>query len=293
MPIKHSGLDRFIVVLNAIFLTLAVLIIILPLIYVVIASFMDPSVLLSKGLSFNLSDWSLEGYVKILSNPAMIRGFGNSVLYSVSFAIITVLVSICAGYALSDERLKGKGFFMTLFIITMFFGGGLIPTYLLVKNLGLLDTIWAVIIPGAVNVWNIILSRTFFKGVPNEMKEAANVDGASEMRIFFSVVLPLSKPIVFVLALYAFVGQWNAYFDAMIYLDNPNLHPLQLVLRSILIQNQVDPGMISDQLAMAEMKRLSEIIKYAAIVVSSLPLIVMYPFFQKYFEKGVMVGSLK
>lgn len=222
----------------------------------------------------------------------MIRGFGNSVLYSVSFAMITVLVSICAGYALSDDRLKGKGFFMTLFIITMFFGGGLIPTYLLVKNLGLLDTVWAVIIPGAVNVWNIILSRTFFKGVPNEMKEAANVDGASEMRIFFSVVLPLSKPIVFVLALYAFVGQWNSYFDAMIYLDNPNLHP-QLVLRSILIQNQVDPGMISDQLAMAEMKRLSEIIKYAAIVVSSLPLIVMYPFFQKYFEKGVMVGSLK
>lgn len=293
MPIKHSGLDRFIVVLNAIFLTLAVLIIVLPLIYVVIASFMDPSVLLSKGLSFNLSDWSLEGYKKILSNPAMIRGFGNSVLYSVSFAMITVLVSICAGYALSDDRLKGKGFFMTLFIITMFFGGGLIPTYLLVKNLRLLDTVWAVIIPGAVNVWNIILSRTFFKGVPNEMKEAANVDGASEMRIFFSVVLPLSKPIVFVLALYAFVGQWNSYFDAMIYLDNPNLHPLQLVLRSILIQNQVDPGMISDQLAMAEMKRLSEIIKYAAIVVSSLPLIVMYPFFQKYFEKGVMVGSLK
>jgi putative aldouronate transport system permease protein len=293
MPIKHSGLDRFIVVLNAIFLTLAVLVIVLPLIYVVIASFMDPSVLLSKGLSFNLSDWSLEGYIKILSNPAMIRGFGNSVLYSVSFAMITVLVSICAGYALSDDRLKGKGFFMTLFIITMFFGGGLIPTYLLVKNLGLLDTVWAVIIPGAVNVWNIILSRTFFKGVPNEMKEAANVDGASEMRIFFSVVLPLSKPIVFVLALYAFVGQWNSYFDAMIYLDNPNLHPLQLVLRSILIQNQVDPGMISDQLAMAEMKRLSEIIKYAAIVVSSLPLIVMYPFFQKYFEKGVMVGSLK
>jgi putative aldouronate transport system permease protein len=293
MPIKHSGLDRFIVVLNAIFLTLAVLIIVLPLIYVVIASFMDPSVLLSKGLSFNLSDWSLEGYKKILSNPAMIRGFGNSVLYSVSFAMITVLVSICAGYALSDDRLKGKGFFMTLFIITMFFGGGLIPTYLLVKNLGLLDTVWAVIIPGAVNVWNIILSRTFFKGVPNEMKEAANVDGASEMRIFFSVVLPLSKPIVFVLALYAFVGQWNSYFDAMIYLDNSNLHPLQLVLRSILIQNQVDPGMISDQLAMAEMKRLSEIIKYAAIVVSSLPLIVMYPFFQKYFEKGVMVGSLK
>lgn len=293
MLIKHSRLDRFLLRLNYVFLALAVLIVIVPLLYIVIASFMDPSVLLSKGLSFNPSDWTLDGYKKILTNPAMVRGFGNAVLYSTSFAIITVAVSVFAGYALSDERLKGRGFFMTLFLITLFFGGGLVPTYLLVKNLGMLNTVWAVIIPGAVNVWNIILSRTFFKGIPGEMKEAAGVDGASESTIFFRVVLPLSKPIIFVLALYAFVGQWNSYFDAMIYLDNPNLHPLQLVLRSILIQNQVDPGMISDQLAMAEMKRLSEIIKYAAIVISSLPLVIMYPFFQKYFEKGVMVGSLK
>jgi putative aldouronate transport system permease protein len=293
MAIKHSRLDRLLLILNGIFLTLAVLIVVVPLLYVVIASLMDPSTLLSRGLSFKLSDWSLEGYNKILSNPAMIRGFGNAVFYAVSFSVLTVVVSVCAGYSLSDNRLKGKGLFMTLFIITMFFSGGLIPTYLLVKNMGLLNTVWAVIIPGAVNVWNIILSRTFFKGVPLELKEAANVDGASEMRIFMQVVLPLSKPIIFVLALYAFVGQWNSYFDAMIYLDNPTLHPLQLVLRSILIQNQVDPGMINDQLAAAELKRLSEIIKYAAIVVSSLPLIIMYPFFQKYFEKGVMVGSLK
>lgn len=293
MPIKHSGLDRFLLAFNAVALTFAVLIVVVPLLYIVVASFMDPSVLLSQGLSFKMSDWTLDGYEKILSNPAMIRGFGNAVLYSTSFALLNVAVSIFAGYALSDKRLIGRRVFMTLFIITMFFGGGLVPTYLLVKNLGLLDTIWAVIIPGAVNVWNIILSRTFFGGVPNELKEAANVDGASEAKIFFRIVLPLSKPIIFVLALYAFVGQWNSYFDAMIYLDNPNLHPLQLVLRSILIQNQVDPGMISDQLAMAEMKRLSEIIKYAAIVISSLPLVIMYPFFQKYFEKGVMVGSLK
>lgn len=293
MPIKHSPFDRFLLKLNGLFLILAVLVVVIPLLYIVVASFMDPSVLLSRGLSFRVSDWTLDGYRKILSNPAMIRGFGNAVLYSSAFALITVTVSIFAGYALSDERLKGRGWFMTLFLITLFFGGGLVPTYLLVKNLGLLDTVWAVIIPGAVNVWNIILSRTFFKGVPRELREAADVDGASEASIFFRIVLPLSKPIIFVLILYAFVGQWNSYFDAMIYLDNPNLHPLQLVLRSILIQNQVDPGMISDQLAMAEMKRLSEIIKYAAIVISSLPLVIMYPFFQKYFEKGVMVGSLK
>ncbi|WP_339306220.1 carbohydrate ABC transporter permease [Paenibacillus sp. FSL R5-0519] len=293
MVVKHTGMDRLILTLNAIFLTCAVLVVVVPLIYIVIASFMDPTVLLNRGLSFNVSDWSLDGYQMILSNPAMIRGFVNAVLYSVSFALITVTVSIFAGYALSDERLAGRGFFMIIFIITMFFGGGLIPTYLLIRNLGMLDTVWAIIIPGAVNVWNIILSRTFFKGVPRELKEAANVDGASEMKIFFQIVIPLSKPIIFVLALYAFVGQWNSYFDAMIYLDNPNLHPLQLVLRSILIQNQAAPGMISDQLAMAELKRLSEMIKYSAIVISSLPLIIMYPFFQKYFEKGVMVGSLK
>ncbi|WP_340018180.1 carbohydrate ABC transporter permease [Paenibacillus sp. FSL H3-0457] len=293
MVVKHTGMDRLILTLNAIFLTCAVLVVVVPLIYIVIASFMDPTVLLNRGLSFNVSDWSLDGYQMILSNPAMIRGFANAVLYSVSFALITVTVSIFAGYALSDDRLAGRGFFMIIFIITMFFSGGLIPTYLLIRNLSMLDTVWAIIIPGAVNVWNIILSRTFFKGVPRELKEAANVDGASEMKIFFQIVIPLSKPIIFVLALYAFVGQWNSYFDAMIYLDNPNLHPLQLVLRSILIQNQAAPGMISDQLAMAELKRLSEMIKYSAIVISSLPLIIMYPFFQKYFEKGVMVGSLK
>ncbi|NEN86718.1 carbohydrate ABC transporter permease [Paenibacillus elgii] len=293
MPIKHSRLDRYLLVLIGVCLTLAVLVVVVPLLYIVVASFMDPSVLLSRGLSFNVSDWTLDGYEKILTNPAMVRGFGNAVAYSAAFAAITVLVSIFAGYALADDRLKGRRFFMTLFLITLFFGGGLVPTYLLVKKLGMIDTIWAVLLPGAVNVWNIILSRTFFKGVPHELKEAANVDGASEIKIFARIVLPLSKPIIFVLALYAFVGQWNSYFDAMIYLDNAKLHPLQLVLRSILIQNQVDPGMIGDQLAMAEMKRLSEIIKYAAIVISSLPLIVMYPFFQKYFEKGVLVGSLK
>lgn len=288
-----SRMDRFIIILNYILLTLSVLIIVVPLIYIVIASFMDPIALLNKGISFNISSWSLEGYRKILGNEAMTRGFINSVFYSVSFSILTVIVSVFAGYALSVNELKGRNLFMTMFIVTMFFGGGLIPTYLLVKNLGMLDTVWAILLPGIVNVWDIILARTFFKGIPNELKEAANVDGANDWTIFFRIVLPLSKPIIFVIALYAFVGQWNSYFDAMIYLDNAKLYPLQLVLRSILIQNQTMPGMIGDQLAMAELKRLSEMIKYSSIVISSLPLLVMYPFFQKYFEKGVMVGSLK
>lgn len=293
MNVTSSRMDRVIIILNYILLTFSVLIIVVPLIYIVIASFMDPIALLNKGISFNISSWSLEGYRKILGNEAMTRGFINSVFYSVSFSILTVIVSVFAGYALSVNGLKGRNLFMTMFIVTMFFGGGLIPTYLLVKNLGMLDTVWAILLPGIVNVWDIILARTFFKGIPNELKEAANVDGANDWTIFFRIVLPLSKPIIFVIALYAFVGQWNSYFDAMIYLDNAKLYPLQLVLRSILIQNQTMPGMIGDQLAMAELKRLSEMIKYSSIVISSLPLLVMYPFFQKYFEKGVMVGSLK
>ncbi len=293
MNFKYTRMDRMILTLNNIFLFLAVLVVLVPLVYVVLASFMDPTVLLNKGISFNFSDWSLKGYKLILGNDAMLKGFINSILYSVGFAVVTVVVSLFAAYPLSVNGFVGKNFFMTMFIITMFFSGGLIPTYLLVKDLGMLNTIWAIILPGAINVWNIILARTYFKGIPYELHEAAKVDGASDLLIFFKIVLPLSKPIIFVLAMYAFVGQWNSYFDAMIYLDDPNLHPLQLVLRSILIQNSTDPGMISDQLAMAELKKLSEMIKYSSIVISSLPLIVMYPFFQKYFEKGVMVGSLK
>lgn len=175
----------------------------------------------------------------------------------------------------------------------MFVGGGLIPTYLLVKNLGMLDTPWAIIVPGAINVWNIILARTYFSGLPKELSEAATIDGANELQILFKVILPLSKPIMFVLFLYAFVGQWNSYFDAMIYIKNPDLQPLQLVLRNILIQNQPSQDMVGANTAMAEMKQIAELIKYSTIVISSLPLIIMYPFFQKYFDKGVLVGSVK
>jgi putative aldouronate transport system permease protein len=163
----------------------------------------------------------------------------------------------------------------------------------LIKSLGMLDTIWAIILPGAVNVWNIILSRTYFQSLPKELIESSKIDGADDLQTFIKIILPLAKPIILVLVLYAFVAQWNSYFDAMIYLKSDDLAPLQLVLRRILIQNEPMPGMISDQLALAELKRLSEMIKYAAIVISSLPLMIMYPFFQKYFEEGVMVGSIK
>jgi putative aldouronate transport system permease protein len=291
--IKQTKGDRTILIINNIMLSIIVTCILVPLLYVFLSSFLEPNVLIRKGLALSANDWSLEGYRRLLTDGTIMRGFLNSIIYSAGFTIVTVAVSILAGYTLSVNGLVGKKIFMIFFLITMFFSGGLIPTYFVIRDLGMLNTIWAIIIPGAVNVWFIILARTYFKAIPNELKEAARIDGASDFRIFISIILPLCKPIIFVLALYAFIGQWNSYFDAMIYLDNRDLYPLQLVLRSILIQNEVQPGMIADIQARNEIMRISEMIRYSSIVVASLPLLIMYPFFQKYFEKGVMVGSLK
>lgn len=291
--IKQTKGDRTILIINNIMLGVIVTCILVPLLYVFLSSFLEPNALIRKGLALSAKDWSLEGYRRLLTDGTMMRGFLNSIIYSAGFTIVTVAVSILAGYTLSVDGLVGKKIFMIFFLITMFFSGGLIPTYFVIRDLGMLNTIWAIIIPGAVNVWFIILARTYFKAIPNELKEAARIDGASDFRIFISIILPLCKPIIFVLALYAFIGQWNSYFDAMIYLDNRDLYPLQLVLRSILIQNEVQPGMIADIQARNEIMRISEMIRYSSIVVASLPLLIMYPFFQKYFEKGVMVGSLK
>lgn len=285
--------DKRMLILNKIIIGFIVLITVVPMLYILVASFMDPKALVSKGISFNPSDWTVEGYQRVFSDKSILRGFINSLVYSFGFATLTVLVSVFTAYPLSKKDLVGRRWFNYFLIITMFFGGGLVPTYLLVKDLGMINTVWAIIIPGAVNVWNIILARAYFQGLPDELVEAAVIDGANDLQIFFKIMLPLAKPIMFVLFLYAFVGQWNSYFDAMIYIKDPNLEPLQLVLRKILIQSQPAKDMIGAQAAMNEMKRLAEMIKYATIVISSLPLLVMYPFFQKYFDKGIMAGSLK
>lgn len=291
--INNSKSDKFILFINKILLGLIVLIVTVPLLYVLLGSFLQPDVLLTKGISFDPSHWTIDGYVRIFQDGSIMRGFLNSILYATGFTLVSVIFTIMAGYTLSVDGLVGKKALMLYFIITMFFNGGMVPTYLLVRELGMLNTPWAIILPGAITVWNIILARTYFRGLPKGLIEAARIDGASDARIFLSIILPLSKPIIFVLALYSFIGQWNAYFDAMIYLEDRSLYPLQLILRDILIQNEVQPGMIGDQMARAELQRLAEMIKYSAIVIASLPLMIMYPFFQKYFEKGVMVGSLK
>ena len=289
----YTKFDKRMLWVNRIIVLFLVLITLVPIIYVVIASMMEPTKLLNDGISLNPADWTIEGYKRVFADGAILRGFANSLFYSFSFSVLTVFITVITAYPLSKKDLVGRGWIMTFFVITMFVSGGLIPTYLLIKDLGMLDTVWAIILPGSLSVWNIIMARTYFSGLPNELAEAATIDGANEMQILFKVMLPLAKPIMFVLFLYAFVGQWNSYFDAMIYLKSPDLQPLQIVLRNILIQNQPSQDMVGANTAMAEMKQLAELIKYATIVISSLPLIVMYPFFQKYFDKGVLVGSVK
>lgn len=288
-----SRTDKIILVLNNILLVVLVLCVLIPLIYVICASFTQPSTLLSKGLTLNSKDWTLEGYRRVFKDPEMLIGFRNSIFYSAAFSFVSVVITLFAAYPLSRKNFVGKGFFMTIFVITMFFNGGLIPTYLLVKNLNMLDTPWAIILPGAINVWNIILARTYFQGIPKELREAATVDGANDTQYFFKILLPLCKPIIAVLVLYQFVAQWNSYFDAMIYLKSANLQPLQIVLRSILVQNQPSTNMAANAADTAKLQEIAQMIKYSSIVISSLPLILMYPFFQKYFEKGVLVGSIK
>ena len=291
--LNSSKTDRMILFFNKVILCLIILVVTIPLLYVLLGSFLQPNILLTRGISFDPAHWTIDGYVRIFEDGSIVRGFINSILYASGFTLVAISFTVLAGYALSIDDLVGKKFFVIFFLVAMFFNGGMIPTYLVVRSLGLINTPWAIILPGAVGVWNLILARTYFKAIPNELKEAARIDGASDIMIFWKVILPLAKPIIFVLALFAFIGQWNSYFQAMIYLDDRSLYPLQLVLREILIQNEVQPGMIADQLARAEMQRIAEMIKYSSIVVASLPLLIMYPFFQKYFEKGVMVGSLK
>lgn len=286
-------MDKILLTAGYILLGIFVLLIVVPLLYVIVASFMDPTTLNNQGISFDISKWTLMGYQRVLSNNMIWRGFGNAILYSVGFTVISVLITVLAAYPMSKKNLVGKNFFTTMFMITMFFNGGLIPTYLVISNLNMLDTIWAIVLPNAFNVWNMILARTYYQSIPEELREASSVDGASEVVHFFKILAPVCKPIIAVLALYQFVAMWNGYFDAMIYLNDANKQPLQLVLRSILIQNTPEAGMIADIQSRAEMTKLAELLKYSTIVVSSIPLLIMYPFFQKYFDKGIMVGSVK
>ena len=290
---RLTGYDKAIMIFAYTILGLFMAAIILPVIYIILASFIDPITLQNSGLTFDFSKWTLTAYERVMSNAQIWTGFKNAMIYSVLFTIISVTVTLLAAYPMSRPDFKGKGFFNVMFVITMFFGGGLIPTYLLISNLGMLDTIWAILIPGAFSVWNMIIARTYYMGIPHDMQEAAEIDGASEMVYFFKILLPLCMPIIATIAMWQFVGMWNSYFDAMIYLNDPAKQPLQLVLRAILIQSQPEPGMVSDMQSTAARAQLAELLKYATIIISSVPLMILYPFFQKYFDNGIMAGAVK
>ena len=290
---KLPAEDKVIMVIGYAILALFCIAIIFPMIYIILASFVDPVTLQNQGLTFDFSKWTLTAYERVLSNGQIWVGFRNAIIYSVVFTVLSVVITLLAAYPMSRDDFKGKGFFNLIFMITMFFGGGLIPTYLLISSLGMLDTIWAIVLPGAFGVYNMIIARTYYQGIPRDLQEAAEIDGANEMVYFFRVLLPVCTPIIATIAMWNFVGMWNSYFDAMIYLNSASKQPLQLVLRSILIQNQPEPGMVSDMQSTAQRAQLAELLKYATIIISSIPLLIMYPFFQRYFDNGIMAGAVK
>ena len=290
---KQPTGDKIILTAGYVILGAFVIAIIFPVIYIILSSFIDPVTLQNKGLTFDFSKWTLMAYERVMSNAQIWIGFKNALLYSIAATILGGVVTLLAAYPMSRADFKGKGFFNVVFVITMFFGGGLIPTYLLINNIGWLDNPLAILVPGAFSVWNMIIARTYYQGIPRDLQEAADIDGASEMAYFFKILVPVCTPIIATISMWNFVGMWNSYFDAMIYLNDPAKQPLQLVLRAILIQSQPEPGMVSDMQSTAERAQLAELLKYATIIISSIPLMIMYPFFQKYFDNGIMAGAVK
>ncbi len=294
LKVKVSQSDKVFDIVNYAILFIVFLSVVLPLYFIVIASISSPDAIYSGEVRFIPKDISLEGYRKIFGDKNIWLGYKNSLIYTTLGTIISVIVTMAAAYPLSRKSFTGRNVFMVFFIITMYFNGGLIPTYLVVKDLGLLNKWPVMVIVGMVSVWNLIIARTFFQhSIPDELYEAASIDGCGQLTFFVQVVMPLSKAIAAVLALYYGVGQWNEFFRALIYLSDEALYPLQLVLRSILIMNQNSDNMVGDVISMMERQKQAELIKYGVIIVASLPVLILYPFLQKYFVKGVMIGSLK
>lgn len=271
-----------------------VLIVAYPLIYIVSASFSSTKAVTSGAVRLWPVDPSLYAYEVVFRNPKIGTGYLNSIVYAgLGTAINLVLTMLCA-FCLSRKDFYGKGIVSSLLIFTMFFNGGLIPTYLLVRNLKMLNTVWAMILPNAMSAWYVILTRTYLKSsIPEELYESAELDGCSVFRVLLNITLPLSGPIMAVIALYCAVGIWNGYFDAYLYLTKASLQPLQIVLRDILLLTRMESSMVGDVKDLEMRQGLSNLLKYAVIVISSVPPLVLYPFVQKYFVKGIMIGSLK
>lgn len=276
-------------------LALMGLIVLYPLIYIVSCSFSSAESVMNGDVILFPTDFSLEGYQAVFRTDRVLLGFRNSFFYTVFGTIINLVMTTLAAYPLSRKDMPGQGMIMMLFTFTMIFSGGMIPNYLLLKDLGMLNTPWALMIPGAITVYNMILMRTFFQNsIPVELLEAAQVDGCSDLKYLFQIVLPLSKSIFAVVTLYYAVAHWNAYFNAFMYLMNERLYPLQIFLREILIASKVSADMMMDEAGIFNSTAgLQYVLKYSLIVVATVPMLILYPFVQKHFVKGVMIGAVK
>lgn len=286
--------DKIYYVVTNIVLGLIMLIVLMPLINVIANSFSAPSAVVAGRVKFWPVEFSVRGYEAVFEYDSVLTGYKNSFIYMVVGTVINLVMTMLAAYPLANPKLPYRNAFMMMFTFTMFFGGGMIPNYLLLRDLRMLNTIWAMVIPGAISVYNMIIVRTFIQSnIPLELSEAAELDGCNEFLYLTKIVLPLSKAVIAVIALYYAVAHWNSYFNAFLYLNDPDKKPLQLVLREILVLNSIN----QEQLLMAEENQaqigMAELLKYSVIIVASLPVIIMYPFVQRYFVKGVMIGSVK
>ncbi|MBP5224113.1 MAG: carbohydrate ABC transporter permease [Lachnospiraceae bacterium] len=284
--------DKIFFAINGFFLLLLALIILYPLYFIIIAAISDPDAVLGGEVVLYPVRVTFEGFEKIMQRTDVWRGYLNTIIYTFLTVVLALIVTIPAGWALSRKTLPGKKLFMIYFIIPMFFGGGLIPFYNVMSSLKLINTMWAVILPAILSVWNLFMTKTFFESsIPTGLIEAANIDGAGKFRVFLDMVIPLSKAVIAVMALYYAVGQWNSYFNAMIFLQDETKYPLQLVLKEILIASESTVGGSGETIL--QQYRLANQLKYVSVIVSSLPVLCLYPFVQKYFAQGVMIGSLK
>lgn len=281
-------------VLNNIFLGFFFLIVLYPLVYIISSSFSDPQAVIERRVWLWPVDWSLASYKAVFSNSQIGRGYLNSILYVISGTFVSVMLSMLLAYPLSRKEFHGRKLVTAFIMFTMLFSGGLVPLYLVVRNLGIYDTRFALILPNAINVWNVIIMRTFLaETITDELYDAAQIDGCSDLYFLFKIVFPLSGAIVAVMALFYGVVIWNSYFDALVFLQDQSLYPLQIVLRNILIINKTNASMMTDVAAAINKQGLAETVRYSLIVVASIPLLVVYPFVQRHFVKGVMIGSVK
>ncbi|UUV20118.1 carbohydrate ABC transporter permease (plasmid) [Fusobacteria bacterium ZRK30] len=294
MKRKNFNSDSIFYLVNGIYLTIAFLLVAYPILFIVSSSFSSPEAVSSGKVWLFPVDFSLAGYRELLGYKPVWTGYYNSFFYAIVGTTISVTLTVLAGYALSRKQLYGRRLFTFIILFTMIFQGGIIPTYILMQDLNLIDTRWAVILPRAIVVFNFVITKNFFENnIPDELYEAAKIDGASEFQFFIKVVLPLSKPIIAILVLYYSVFIWNSFFDAMIYLRDKSLYPLQLTLRDVLILNEVSSDMMADPDLLQELEGMRDLLKYALIIVASLPVLVAYPFIQKYFVSGRLSGASK